>query len=134
VRVFDKQRLAAETQTEPPLMPMRIAIAQLQPHGMVELIEPLSDQGRYAESLARHGGADHLHHLGLMHDDLETAGQRFEQLGVPKLLDGTFAGARPGTGLRAMYYDTTPDLGFLTEITHIPPDLEFSEPDEVRGD
>jgi catechol 2,3-dioxygenase-like lactoylglutathione lyase family enzyme len=98
-----------------------IGLAQLGEHARVELIQPLGDAGLYAESLRAHGGADHFHHVRLDIDDFETARDRMDALGVPKLMHGRAAtGVRAGT--EAIYYDTRADLGVPVEIVRSPQD------------
>ena len=84
----------------------------------VELLEPTTGEGIYAESLARHGGADHIHHVMCIcaEYDLEPVLDDFARKGVRPLQSG----ARHDNGLRYVYLDTAADLGFILELTHLP--------------
>ena len=98
-----------ERRERPERYAMRTALSELGAIG-VELLQPLDDCSIYAESLQRHGGRDHLHHLLLDTDDHADAKRRLRQRGIISDQSGVIA------GIRFDYLDTVPDLGFWIEI------------------
>jgi hypothetical protein len=111
---------------------MRVALCNLSPASRLELIQPLDDRSPYAASLARHGGADHVHHVRLEVDDFEAARTRLDRSGVRRMLDAEFDGA-PGVAARfaGTYYDTEEELGLVVEIGHAPAGFTMPEPELV---
>jgi catechol 2,3-dioxygenase-like lactoylglutathione lyase family enzyme len=111
---------------------MRVALCSLPSGTRIELIEPLDDRSPYAESLARHGGADHVHHVRLDVDDFADTRETLTGLGLEPVLDATFAGA-PGIDsvVTATYLGTEDDLGFLLEIGDVPTGFAMPEPELV---
>jgi methylmalonyl-CoA/ethylmalonyl-CoA epimerase len=107
--------------TSSPEFAMRVALAELSPAARIELIQPLDDHSPYAQSLERHGGVDHVHHIRLDVDDYDEARRTLAGLGLDTELDADFAGA---VGIeprvRATYFSTDRDLGFLLEVADVP--------------
>ena len=116
---------------EPTAFAMRAALCQLGPHFRVEIIQPVGGGSPYAESLGRHQGADHVHHVRL--DVVITvAPSRAARIRVATRMDMTFQNASPdGPGLTATYLGTEDDLGFILEIAHRPPGFTMPEPDYI---
>ena len=74
----------------------------------IELIEPLDDNGPYAEFLRETGGG--MHHLNIEVDDNENFIDVAEELDSPFLTGGYL----PGLGWK--YYDMTKDFAVIYEI------------------
>ena len=111
---------------------MRAALCQLGPHFRVEIIQPVDGGSPYAESLGRHQGADHVHHVRLDVADYGSAIERLRGSGLTTRMDMTFQNASPdGPGLTATYLGTEDDLGFILEIAHRPPGFTMPEPDYI---
>jgi methylmalonyl-CoA/ethylmalonyl-CoA epimerase len=112
---------------------IRVALCSLSPTFRLELIQPLDDRSPYAASLARHGGADHVHHLRLDVDDYGDARDRLVGLGNDVLLDAGFDGA-PGIDdtVRATYFGTEDELGLTLEIADVPSGFVMPEPERVH--
>jgi methylmalonyl-CoA/ethylmalonyl-CoA epimerase len=104
---------------------MRIALAWIGPM-MLEVLEPLDDRSVYAESLAKHGGADHLHHILLTTPDFDHTVGELRARGVGSLMGGLMC-----TGATFEYLETEDDLGFALEIARITADFAMPEPEEV---
>ena len=128
----DGSNMSSVVDGEPNEYAMRAAMCQVSPTFRVELIQPLDDHDPYAQSLARSGGRDHLHHVRLDVADYEAARARLDRLGVGIAADEEFAGA-PGveSQFRATYFATEDDLGFVLQIGQAPPGFEMPEPDDV---
>ena len=112
---------------------MRVALAQVGPSSRIELIQPLDDRSPYADSLARHDGRDHVHHVRFDVDDYDAARARLGgELGLHTILDAQFAGA-PGVdaSFTGMYFATDDDLGFVVEIGQAPPGFAMPAPEAV---
>jgi len=102
---------------------MRIAIAFIG-EMMLEVIEPTSDGNIYAESLDRHGGADHFHHILCSTDEgFRASLDRFRDKGVPTMQSGHMS-----TGATFAYLDTEADLGFALEVADVPENFSLPEP------
>jgi len=86
---------------------MRAACAQIGPV-MIELIEPLDDKSIYSEFLNEHG--DGIHHILFETEDYDKSVEFFKKKGHGILMGGT------NQGLKFAYFDTTKDLGLITEI------------------
>jgi methylmalonyl-CoA/ethylmalonyl-CoA epimerase len=115
-----------------PQFAMRVALADLSPAVRIELIEPLDDRSPYAESLERHGNADHIHHVRLDVDEYDEARQSLLALGLSPVLDADFAGAEGvSSRVRATYLSTEPELGFLLEIADVPSDFTMPPAEET---
>jgi len=108
---------------------MRVALCNLSPTARIELIQPLDEASPYAASLARHNGADHVHHLRFEVDDYADARGRLVGLGLDVVFDAAFAGV--DSSLTATYFSTENDLGFLLEIADAPGNFAMPEPELV---
>jgi hypothetical protein len=111
---------------------MRAAMCDVSPTFRIELIEPLDDRSPYAQSLERHGGADHLHHVRFDVEDYGGARGDLERLGSDVVLDATFAGAEGATSeVQATYFATERELGFLLELADVPPGFSMPPPERT---
>jgi catechol 2,3-dioxygenase-like lactoylglutathione lyase family enzyme len=111
----------ASNMTSSPQFAMRVALADLSSTTRIELIEPLDELSPYAASLVRCGDADHVHHIRLDVDDYDDARRELEVLGLDVVLDADFAGAEGvEVRVRATYFSTERDLGFLLELADVP--------------
>ena len=131
----DATNMSALVDGEPTEFAIRVALANVSPTFRIELIQPLDERSPYSDSLARHGGADHVHHLRFDVADYDGAGARLAELGRRRLLDAAFDGA-PGVGEKFLgtYYDTERELGFVVEIGHAPPGFRMPPPELVYPD
>lgn len=129
---YDEDKIEATVGDRPVRFGMRVAMCTLA-NAKIELIQPLDDRSPYAESLARHGGADHVHHIRFDVADYDDARARLAALGHDELLRGRFAGGVPGEGSLATYFDTTGDLGLVAEVAHLPEGFQRLGRDELRG-
>jgi catechol 2,3-dioxygenase-like lactoylglutathione lyase family enzyme len=129
----DASNMAAAVDGRATEFAMRVALASLPSGVRIELIQPLDDRSPYAESLARHGGADHIHHLRFDIDDHDASAARLRDgLGLRTILHARFAGA-PGVegSFTGTYFDTESDLGFVMEIGVAPEGFAMPAPDDV---
>lgn len=111
--------------------PMLAALCSLSDGFRLEVIQPLSEAGPYHDSLVAHGDAAHLHHIRLAAVDTAAAQAALSLQGNEIVYDAAFAGAdAAGPRLRARYYDTVPELGFLLEVAERP--TTFAMPEPVR--
>jgi methylmalonyl-CoA/ethylmalonyl-CoA epimerase len=109
---------------------MRVALATLPSGVRIELIQPLDDRSPYAESLARHGGADHIHHLRFDVDDYDTVAARLrDEPGLRTILHAQFAGL--DGSFTGTYFDTESELGFVMEIGGAPEGFAMPAPEDV---
>jgi methylmalonyl-CoA/ethylmalonyl-CoA epimerase len=130
---YDAGNMSARVDGRPVEYEMRVALAQLGPAVRVEIIEPLDERSPYAESLTRHGDADHLHHVRLDVADFEAAYAHLRQLGLPTRMHATFAGASPeGPRVTAAYLGTEAELGFMLEVVRMPAGFSMPEPEYVH--
>ncbi len=83
----------------------------------IELVQTNYPDNIHAEHLARHGQT--LHHLQFWADDYDQCYRSMLDKGF-KLLD---SGELPG-GIRFAYFDTTQEMGMITEIAVFPPGCE----------
>ena len=128
----DASNMSAEVDGAPEPFAMRAALCSLSPGFRLELIEPLEGRSPYSESLERHGGRDHVHHLRLEVADYGAASGHLAARGLEVPLDAWFDGApAPEPRLRATYFDTTDELGVMLEIADVPPGFAMPEPDAV---
>lgn len=112
--------------------PMVAALCPLGDRFRLELIQPLTAEGPYHDSLLAHGDADHLHHVRLATAVPADAQAVLVGNGTEVVFDAAFAGADPaGARFRARYYDTTADLGFLLEVGDPPDGFRMPEPSRV---
>ena len=98
----------------------RIAIAWIGPM-MVELIEPATGESVWADSLHRHAGADHIHHVLCLTDDIGETIDDFDRKGVP----ASQTGHHEISGVDWAYFDTEDDLGFTLEFAFFPPGVDL---------
>src|SRR4051812_3804014 len=87
---YDASNMSAMIDGRPAQFEMRAALAQLGPSFRIEIIQPLSGDNPYADSLEQHGGADHLHHVRLEVADFEAASRRLGDMGLATRLYATF--------------------------------------------
>ncbi len=130
---YDASNMQAVCDGRPTVVPFRAALAQLSQTTRMELIQPLDDRGPYAESLARHGGADHIHHVRFDVADCAAATATLGQdLGLGTIMKAGFDGA-PGSPSKfdCTYFDTRADLGFVVEIGCAGPGFSMPEPEAV---
>ena len=112
----------------------RVVLCSVSTTFRVEIIQPLDKRSTYAESLRRHGGADHVHHIRLDVSDYQGARERLLGMGHDVALEASFAGA-PGvpTSVTATYFATEDDLGFLLlEIADLPAGFSMPEPEQIH--
>jgi catechol 2,3-dioxygenase-like lactoylglutathione lyase family enzyme len=115
-----------------PEFAMRVALAELSPTTRIELIQPLDERSPYAQSLERHCGADHVHHIRFDVDDYVAARTRLADLGLEPLIDADFAGADGiESRVRATYFSTEHELGFLLEIADVPDGFAMPPPESA---
>lgn len=128
----DGTNMKALVDGEPTEFAMRVALASVSLTFRIELIQPLDERSPYAASLARHGGADHVHHIRFDVADYAAAGARLSALGHRRLLEAEFDGA-PGVAgkFAGTYFDTERELGFVVEIGHAPPGFAMPEPERL---
>ena len=112
----------------------RVALAPVG-DARIEIIQPLDGDSPYSQSLARHGGAEHVHHVRLDADTDYTATRahlRFS-LGLAEPMAAEFDGA-PGSPMpfRCSYLDTEDELGFLLEIGEAPTGFTMPDAEDVR--
>ena len=111
VSVWDGSSLVANIRGESVEFAMRVA------HGgigslRIELAQPLDERGPFAQSLARHGGADHVHHLRLRPVDYDAALSELADRQVPTLV--SVRTDRDGVETEATYLDT--EIGVAIEL------------------
>ena len=127
--VFDDRNMDAVIDGEPISFGMRVGLANLGPHTMIELIEPLDDRSPYAASLAERDGADHFHHIKIAVEDFDGASSRLLEAGAPINFKADFT--NPPTecvAFSAYYHETEPDLGMRIELGHAGPSFAIPEP------
>jgi methylmalonyl-CoA/ethylmalonyl-CoA epimerase len=125
---YDETMIRARVNDAETNFGMRAGFCHLDPTTRIEIIQPLDDRSPYAASLAKHDGANHVHHLRLDVPDFAEARDRIDGLGRPRILDGDFDGLK-GTSSKAIYFDTADDLGFVVEVADLPEDYVRIEPD-----
>jgi len=130
---YDRGNMSAVVDGQPTDFAMRVALAQLSPTSRIELIQPLDDHSPYARSLARHGGADHVHHVRFDVDDYDASVERLrDQLGLRTAMTAEFSGASAETPRFAgTYFATEEELGFVAEIARAPAGFAMPEPEAV---
>jgi methylmalonyl-CoA/ethylmalonyl-CoA epimerase len=130
---YDASNMSVLLDGRPAEYEMRVALAQLGPGMRVEIIQPLDERGPYAESLAQHGDADHLHHMRLDVADFDDAYARLQEMGLPTRMHATFAGAEPGgPRVTAAYLGAEAELGFTLEIVGMPEGFSMPEPEYLH--
>jgi hypothetical protein len=124
--------MKATVDGEPLEFKMRAALAQLGSSFRIEIIQPMDERGPYADSLRRNDDADHLHHVRLDVAEFARTKDELAALDLPVRLDATFRDVSgSGDPVRAMYFDTTGELGFLLEIGDAPSGFSMPGPDYV---
>lgn len=126
---FDTANMTAVVDGNPAGFRMRAALCQLGDHFRIEIIQPLDDLSPYAESLARHDEADHIHHVRLNVDDFDATLGQLQAMGVGTEMYAKFTGggeAHPV--LTAVYLQTERDLGFRVEVATAPPGFLMADP------
>ena len=111
----------------------RVALAQLSPTTRIELLQPLDANGPYAQSLARHGGADHIHHVRFDVADFAASSATLrDELGLQTIMTAEFDAA-PGNPAKfqCAYFGTGADLGFVAEIGCAGAGFTMAEPECV---
>jgi methylmalonyl-CoA/ethylmalonyl-CoA epimerase len=130
---YDRSNMTAVVDGRPADFALRVALAQLSPTSRIELIQPLDERSPYAQSLARHAGADHIHHVRFDVGDYDAAlSQLQDGLGLHTMLSAEFSGA-PGVdgAFVGTYLDTEDELGFVVEIGYKPAGFAMPEPELV---
>jgi hypothetical protein len=126
---FDAETMAARVGGERVDCAIRVAAAPLGDGAQkLELIQPLDDRGLWAESLAAHGGADHLHHVRLDVADFDEAAAALTDGGAPLGLDADFTGDPDEPPLRCNYFEGGPTIGFRIELGEAPPGFNLANP------
>lgn len=126
----DASNMSAVVEGRPTEFAMRVALASLPSGVRIELIQPLDERSPYAESLAGHGGADHVHHLRFDVENYDAAAGRLRNdLGLRTMLHARFAGAEGE--FAGTYFDTSSDLGFVLEIGGAPEGFAMPAPEDV---
>jgi len=130
---YDRSNMSAVVDGGPADFAMRVALAQLSPTSRIELIQPLDERSPYAESLGRHAGADHIHHVRFDVADYDSAVERLQnELGLRPLLSAEFTGASDeGPRFAGSYFAAEDDLGFIVEIGRAPEGFAMPEPESV---
>jgi methylmalonyl-CoA/ethylmalonyl-CoA epimerase len=127
---FDADDMEARVGGERVDCAIRVAAAPLGDAGQkLELIQPLDERGPWAESLAAHAGADHLHHVRFDVTDFDEAAAALTDGGAPLGLDADFTGDPAEPPLRCNYFATAPTLGFTIELGEAPPGFALANPD-----
>jgi catechol 2,3-dioxygenase-like lactoylglutathione lyase family enzyme len=134
-RIYTKDPSNMRTQCdgEPVPFAFRVALAQLSPTARIELIQPLDERSPYADSLARHAGRDHVHHIRMdVADYAKSRDMLGGELGLTAFMDAEFDAA-PGNAakLECKYFETTADLGFVTEIVGVDTGFTMPEPETM---
>jgi methylmalonyl-CoA/ethylmalonyl-CoA epimerase len=92
-----------------------------------ELIEPLDEDGIYADFLREHG--EGLHHVGFGVEDYDQSINLFRGKGMAVLLGGTWG------AVESTYWDTQDSLGCIAEIWREPGEGEdYPPPDTLYPD
>jgi methylmalonyl-CoA/ethylmalonyl-CoA epimerase len=129
---YDRSNMSAVVDGRPVDFAMRVALAPLSAASRIEIIQPLDDRSPYAESLARHAGVDHIHHVRFDVDDHDGALSQLRALDLHTTLSAEFSGA-PGTdaSFAGTYFATEDDLGFVVEVGRAAPGFAMPEPEGV---
>jgi catechol 2,3-dioxygenase-like lactoylglutathione lyase family enzyme len=129
----DASNMTAIIDGEPTEFGMRVALASLPSGSRIEIIQPLDERSPYARSLARHDGADHVHHVRFDVDDYDASlAQLRDDLGLHTILTAEFTGA-PGVegAFEGTYLATESDLGLVVEIGRAPGGFAMPGPERV---
>jgi len=90
---------------------------------MIELIEPLDDKSIYSEFLKQHG--EGIHHILFDVEDHDKTVQIFKDRGIGILQAGS------NKGLKFTYFDTTKELGLISEIRGGVLSGDLPKPDDI---
>ena len=101
---------------------MRAAVANIG-DTQIELIQPLDEKSIYADFLKTHG--EGIHHLLFDVDSYDETVNFFQEKGLGIFQGGNFKG-----GIFT-YFDTTRELGLVSEIYRPTPEAELPEPDDI---
>ena len=129
---YETSNIEASVDGAPVEFGMRVGLCHLDPTTRIEIIQPLDDRSPYARSLKERGDADHLHHVRLDVADYGVAVGRLEGLGLETIMSGRFEGGEPGVSSSATYLATQEDVGFIIEVSDLPPGFVMPEPDYVH--
>jgi methylmalonyl-CoA/ethylmalonyl-CoA epimerase len=101
---------------ETPSAEWRVVMAQAG-STQIELIQPTKGTSMFSESLARHGGADHVHHVRCKfeEDTRQAVVDDAREKGIPVAITG-----HNTSGVEMAFLDSEPDLGFMLEFVHVP--------------
>ena len=129
---YDSSNMSAEVDSEPVDFEMRVGLCQLE-NARIELLQPLDDRSPYAQSLAAHGGADHIHHVRFDVASYDESAARLRELGAREVFHAAFQTGRSADSapLTATYFATDDELGFTTEIVGVPDHFAMPEPELV---
>jgi len=103
----------------------KLALARLN-NIELELIEPIKGESIYTEFLRSRG--EGLHHVATFYDSYERGKRElslFEKHGIKVIQSGRYI------DIRFYYLDTEELLGFIYEISYIPPESSKYPPDKV---
>lgn len=126
---FGADTMEARVGDEPVACAIRVAAAPLgDGEQKLELIQPLDDRGPWAESLAAHAGADHIHHVRFDVTDFDEAAAALADGGAPLGLDADFTGDPDKPPLRCNYFEAGPAIGFRVELGEAPPGFSLKNP------
>jgi methylmalonyl-CoA/ethylmalonyl-CoA epimerase len=128
VYVYNRSNMTVDVDGEASDFSMRVALGSVGSCG-IELIQPTGGRNPYADSLARHNGADHMHHLKFDVSDFNAAAGHLEGLGMARTLDGLFTGADAKAQAHGVYFPTESDLGFTLEIGEMHEAFEPAPPE-----
>jgi methylmalonyl-CoA/ethylmalonyl-CoA epimerase len=129
---YDSSNMSAQVDRERVEFDMRVGLCQLD-NARIELLQPLDDRGPYAQSLAAHGGADHIHHVRFDVSSYDESAARLRELGAREVFHAAFHAADGATSppLTATYFATDDELGFTSEIVGVPDRFAMPEPELV---
>ena len=128
VYVYDRSNMKVAVDGEGSDFSMRVALGSVGNCG-IELIQPTGGRNPYTESLARHDGADHVHHLKFDVSEFNAAAGHLEGLGMARTLDGLFSGVDSKAQAHGVYFPTESDLGFTLEIGEMHEAFEPAPPE-----
>lgn len=126
---FDADNMEARVEGKRVDCAIRVAAAPLgDGRQKLELIQPLDACGPWAESLAAHGGADHIHHVRFDVADFDAAARALVEGGAPLGLGADFSANPSEPPLRCNYFEGGPTIGFRVELGTAPPGFSLDNP------
>jgi hypothetical protein len=126
---FDADNMEARVGNERVDCAIRVAAAPLgDGRQKLELIQPLDQRGPWAESLAAHDGADHIHHVRFDVADFDTAAAALLDGGAPLGLDADFSADPAEPPLRCNYFEGGATIGLRVELGEAPPGFSLDNP------